>query len=279
VKELNSLATEGRGFPAAGFPAASSQAANTVPSLRPPAGFTAHLTGMSLTDLVRLQSLSEASGVFLVVSGESTGILHFSRGQLFHAETGELRGDAAAIEILAWPEGEFIRSERAAASSPTVVSTLDTLLSSARGIGGTYPARSMAETGVRRKNERSLEALAYFDASAERSAPPTRDLRAAATPGTAAAPAPRRSAKLPEGRAIASALVSRLGELLEGQGPGAEALATRVAYLARLSEVIGQAMGSGETRALRARYADSELAIQSHGDGNMFGCVISPDAH
>src|SRR4029079_12189266 len=99
---------------------------------------------------------------------------------------------------------------------------------------------------------RNLEAPLYLDASAERSAAPARDLRAAATPGIAAAPAPRRSAKLPEGRAIASALVSRLGDLVEGQGPGAEALATRVAYLARLSEVIGQAMGSGETRALRA---------------------------
>ena len=274
MKELNSLATEGRGLPAASLPAA-----NTVASPRPPAGFTAHLTGMSLTDLVRLQSLTEASGVFLVVCGESSGILHFSRGQLFHAETRELRGDAAAIEILAWPEGEFIRSERATASSPTVVSTLDTLLSSALGIGRAYASRSMAATGVRRKGERSPEGPGYLDASAERSAAPARDLRAAATPGIAAAPAPRRSAKLPEGRAIASALVSRLGDLVEGQGPGAEALATRVAYLARLSEVIGQAMGSGETRALRARYADSELAIQAHGDGNMFGCLISPDAH
>ena len=236
---------------------------------------------MSLTDLVRLQSLTEANGVFLVVSGERSGILHFAHGQLFHAETRELRGDAAAIEILAWPEGEFIRSERAAASRATVVSTLDTLLSTALGVTSTSrPSRSVAATtGVRRKGERSLEGVAPADAGVERSPASTRDLRAAATPGVAAAPAPRRSSKLPEGRAIASALVSPLGELVEGQGPGAEALATRVAYVARLSEVIGQAMGSGETRALRVRYGDSELAIQPHSDGHIFGCLISPDAH
>jgi len=270
VKELNSLATDSRNLPAGDASA----------SLRPSPGFTAHLTGMSLTDLVRLQSLIEASGVFLVVSGESTGILHFAHGQLFHAETRELRGDAAAIEILAWPEGEFIRSERAAASSATVVSTLETLLSSALGMSrSTSPARSMAATGVRRKGEHGGEAPAHQDASAERTPSPARNLRAAATPGVAAVPAPRRSSKLPEGRTLASALVSPLGDLVEGQGPGAEALATYVAYLARLSEVIGQAMGAGETRALRARYTDSELAIQSHAAGHMFGCLITTDPH
>jgi hypothetical protein len=270
VKEFDSLATDSRHL----------QAGDAAASLRLPPGFTAHLTGMSLTDLVSLQSLIEASGVFLVVSGESTGILHFAHGQLFHAETRELRGDAAAIEILGWPEGEFIRSERAAASSATIVSTLETLLSSALGVSRSRSgARAMAATGVRHKSERAGEAVAYPDTSAARSPSPTRNLRAAATPGTAAAPAPRRSSRLPEGRAIASALVSPLGDLIEGEGPGAEDLATHVAYLARLSEVIGQAMGAGETRALRARYADSELAIRSHADGHMFGCLITPDSH
>ena len=243
-------------------------------ALRPRPGFTAHLTGMSLTDLVRLQSLTEASGVFLVVSGERSGVLHFSHGQLFHAETREQRGDAAALEILAWAEGEFIRSERPPASHVSVLATLDSLLSTALGVTRVSNAsRSMAATGIRRRGEaRPLDAA---DLSVERAPSSPRDLRAAATPGTAAAPAPRRSAKLPEGRAIASALVSPLGELLEGQGAGADALATRIAYVARLSDVIGQAMGSGETRALRARYADTELAIQPQAGGHVFGFLVA----
>ena len=266
MKDSNSLATELR--------------TRAPAPLRPLPGFTAHLTGMSLTDLVRLQSQTEASGVFLVVSGERSGMLHFSRGQLFHAETREQRGDAAAIEILAWAEGEFIRSERPAASSASVGATLDALLATALGVTRTSPAsRAMAVTGVRRRGEgRTLETTPA-EASAERAPSSTRDLRAAATPGVAAAPAPRRSAKLPEGRAIASALVSTLGDLVEGQGAGADVLATRVSYLARLSDVIGQTMGSGETRARRARYADSELLIQPQSGGHVFGCLVAPEAH
>lgn len=249
-------------------------------SPRPLPGFTAHLTGMSLADLVRLQSLTQASGVFLVVSGERSGVLHFSSGQLFHAETREQRGDAAALEILAWDEGEFIRSERQLAGNATVVATVDTLLSTALGLTGmSNTSRSLAATGIRRRGEAAALDAAPADARLEYTSSSTRDLRAAATPGTAAAPAPRRSSKLPEGRTLASALVSPLGDLVEGHGAGADALATRVAYVARLSDIIGQAMGSGETRALRARYADAELAIQPQAGGHILGCLIAPDSH
>jgi hypothetical protein len=269
VKESNSLALEARN-------ASALEARAGLASLRPTAGFTAHLTGMSLIDLVKLQAMTDASGVFLVVSGERSGMLHFTQGQLFHAETRDLRGDAAALEILAWAEGEFIRSERPPAGTATVASPLDTLLAQALGLTGlSSSSRAMAVTGVRRRGE-SRDVCAEFG---DRAPSSTRDLRAAATPGIAAAPAPRRSSKLPEGRALASALVSPLGDLIEGRGDGAEVLATRVAYVARLSEVIGQAMGSGETRALRVRYADSELAIHPRSDGHIYGCLVAPEAH
>jgi hypothetical protein len=232
---------------------------------------------MSLTDLVRLQSLTETSGVFLVVSGERTGMLHFAHGQLYHAETREQRGDAAALEILAWADGEFIRSERPLAGSASVAAGLDTLIAGALGVTATSP-RSATTTGIRRRKESLPPELVAAD-GADRAPASQRDLRAAATPGVAAAPAPRRSAKLPDGRTLASALVSPLGELVEGQGSGAEALATHIAYASRLAELIGQSMGSGETRSLKARYAESELAIQPQANGNVFGCLVAPEAH
>jgi len=269
VKESNSLALEGRNSLAL-------EARGGLASLRRAPGFSAHLTGMSLTDLVRLQAMTDASGVFLVVSGERSGMLHFAQGQLFHAETRELRGDAAALEILAWVEGEFIHSERPPAGTATVVSALDTLLAQALGITGlSSSSRAMAATGVRRRAE-PRDVAPELGARAPSSA---RDLRAAATPGVAAAQAPRRSSKLPEGRALASALLSPLGDLVEGRGDDADALATRVAYVTRLSEVIGQSMGSGEMRAMRVRYVDSELAIQPRPDGHVYGCLVAPEAH
>lgn len=274
-------------------------------SSRPPPGFTAHLSGMSLTDLVRLQSSTETSGVFLVVSGERSGMLHFSAGRLFHAETRERRGDAAALEILSWTGGEFIRSERALSGSTSVSTPLDALISEALGLTATVqaPRSASTSTGIRRRSDSAgaeraaadglrpalggTRAEAGPDSRSEGSALMTRalegsvarDLRAAATPGVAAGPAPRRSTRAPEGRIMVSALVSPLGDLVEGQGSGADGLATRVAYMTRLSELIGQALGSGETRSLRARYADSELALQANADGNVFGCLFVPDAH
>ena len=258
-------------------------------SQRPPPGFTAHLTGMSLTDLVRMQGSTETSGVFLVVSGERSGMLHFSSGRLFHAETRERRGDTAALEILSWSGGEFIRSERAPSGSTSVITPLDSLIATALGITATVtgPRSASTSTGVRRRADSGAAAWAVTDSRGEPAAPmsealkstPDRDLRAAATPGIAAAPAPRRSSRAPEGRTLASALVSPLGDLIDGQGTDAESLATRVAYLTRLSELIGQSLGSGETRSLRARYADSELSLQPHPDGNVFGCVFVPESH
>ncbi len=258
-------------------------------------GFTAHLTGMSLTDLVRLQSSIEASGVFLVVSGERSGMLHFSAGRLFHAETHERRGDAAALEILSWTGGEFIRSERPLSSVTSVQAPLDSLLRDALGLTSTIngPRSASTSTGVRRRSGTDgwsalVPATASAVALGAAAGTPMinalggavpRDLRAAATPGVAAGPAPRRGTRAPEGRTLVSALVSPLGDLVEGQGSQAESLATRVAYSSRLIELIGQAMGSGEARSLRARYADTELSLQPRADGNILGCLIVPDAH
>ena len=81
------------------------------------------------------------------------------------------------------------------------------------------------------------------------------------------------------GRALGSALVSPLGDLVEGRGDAADALATRVAYVTRLSEVIAQSMGAGELRAMRVRYTDSELAIHPRSDGHIYGCLVAPEAH
>src|SRR5690606_19511519 len=121
-------------------------------------GFRAHLQGVGLHDLVMLQNLVRSSGVFVVLSGDRAGSLHFSRGQLLHAETEELVGDAAALEILSWREGEIINSERTAPERPTVVASLDALLLrlASEGDEAQPPdAPLTTATGVRRRMEGS----------------------------------------------------------------------------------------------------------------------------
>lgn len=213
-----------------------------------------------------LQSLAGASGVFLVRSGDKVGLLHFARGQLFHAETREQRGDAAVLEILSWEAGEFVNSDQPLSGNATVSSSLDMLLTRAQQDAdgpNSLESQPTTATGIRR---RSAESMA-------------RDLRAAATPGTAAAAAPRRTNRFAEGRGIASALLSPLGDLVDGHGLDPEGLAIRVAYVARLSELIGQAMGSGQARALRVRGADTELSVQRHPDGHLLGTLSASDTN
>jgi hypothetical protein len=246
---------------------------------RPHAGFRAHLQGIGLHDLVMLQNLVRASGVFVVLSGERTGSLHFARGQLLHAETGELSGDAAALEILSWREGEFINSERTVPEKTTVVASLDALLlrlaKDTDEVRQSEPPLTTA-TGVRRRMEDPLSFRSTHQGlglpspmPSQAAQAPLQRLAAAATPGVAAVtPKTPMRANEPRG-GVTNVLVAPHGALLDGNGSDAEMLASKVAYMARLTDLVGQAMGAGETRAVKVRTAGSELFMRRYADGHV----------
>jgi hypothetical protein len=257
-------------------------------------GFRAHLQGVNLHDLVLLQRLVRASGVFVILSGDNSGSLHFSSGELFHAETGELSGDAAALEILAWAEGEFINSERSCAATRSVLSSLESLflkLAKDSDDAKLADAPVASATGIRLRWGRAdgglargsllMASVAGLQAPSQQPARPSggtnaQDIAAAATPGNAAV-APRTAARVLDGRGVANVLVSAQGELVDGHGADPEGLAARVAYLARLTELIGQAMGSGETRSLKVRGPSTELFVRRYPDGSVSGTLGLPE--
>lgn len=277
-----------------------------------PGGFRAHLQGVNLHDLVMLQRLVRASGVFVVISGERSGSLHFSSGELLHAETVDGSGDAAALQILSWGEGEFINSERAISAQCSVVSSLDGLfiaLAKESDAAKYAEAQPGTATGIHRRHERSdftasaagitsssgglarssalMAGGAGFPGSGDvdrsgttsvGAATQAQDIAAAATPGTAAV-APRAPTRVADAHGIANVLVSPQGELVDGHGTDPEGLAARVAYLARLTELIGQAMGSGETRSLKVRAPNVELCIRRYPDGSVSGTLGIPEAN
>jgi hypothetical protein len=246
-------------------------------------GFRAHLQGVSLHDLVMLQNLVRASGVFVILSGEHSGSLHFSRGQLFHAESGDLSGDAAALEILSWHEGEFLNSERAPAEHPSITASLDNLLlrleQSSDDFRYSEPPATSA-TGIRRRMDGPTAIITGAPLSPpsnlEAAPESARNLAAAATPGIAAQ-TPRFATRAGEARGVTNVLVTPRGQLVDGNGVDTEALASRVAYVARLAELIGQAMGSGETRSLKVRAASTEMCIRRHADGHISGSLGPPE--
>ncbi len=244
------------------------------PPSRVAAGFRAHLQGVSLLDLVMLQHITRANGVYLVLSGERSGALHFARGALFHAEitdgAASLVGNRAAVEILSWSDGEFLSSTQRAAERASVSLTMEELLGAPEGGIGL----AQTATGVRRLSQRTAVAGDGAPA-ADTGDPKGVALAAVATPGTALT-TPRHGGRA-ESRHEVQVLVSARGDFIEGRGPGAEGLAGRVAYVARLAELIGQAMGSGEVYGLRVRGPAGELGVRRQADGQIAGSFGAVD--
>ena len=77
---------------------------------------------------------------------------------------------------------------------------------------------------------------------------------------------------------VTNVLVNPLGTLLEGNGSDTETLGARAAYMAKLTELVGQAMGAGESRAIRVRYAGTELVARRHADGHVTASQGPADA-
>jgi hypothetical protein len=256
---------------------------------RPRGGFRAHLQGVGLHDLVMLQNLVRASGAFVVLSGDRTGTLCFARGQLVHAEVLDLVGDAAALEILSWRDGEFINADRTTPEKQTVNASLDSLLLRlAKEVDDVRPLEQpiTTATGVRRRMDGTAMFRTTHRGLGVPATPPgpsvqppsPRGLAAAATPGTAA-PVPRVALRASEARpGVTSVLVSPLGALLDGNGSDAEGLAAKVAYMAKLAELVGQAMGAGDSRAVKVRYSGTELLARRHADGHVSASQGPADA-
>jgi Domain of unknown function (DUF4388) len=252
---------------------AEPQAPDSPPPSRSQGGFRAHLQGIGLHDLVMLQNLVRTSGVFVVLSGDRTGTLNFSRGQLLHAETGELLGDAAALEILSWREGEFINSERTTPERTTVLSSLEALLLRlARDVDDMLPSEAplTTATGVRRRMEGPTSfRTTHQGLGMPNPLPATQQLAAAATPGMAAS-APKAPTRAGEPRGgVTNVLISPQGMVIDGNGVDPDTLGSKAAYMATLTDMISEAMGSGDTRSVRVRHAGSELILRRYADGHV----------
>ena len=63
-----------------------------------------HVTGITPFGFLQLFELERKTGLIVVSGAHDTGRLHFSNGQLVHAEAGLVTGLPALVEILAWPD-------------------------------------------------------------------------------------------------------------------------------------------------------------------------------
>lgn len=240
-----------------------------------PNGFRAFLRHANLHNLLQIESLSRTTGVFLVVSGGSRGYLHLAAGELVHAETGRLSGDAAAAEILSWQDGEFKSCERTLAPVRTVHSSVQSLLVRlAQASDEAQVARPhQSSRVVRRPLDQEAPTETYFPAAtASGAAPPPAAAPAAAAPrAVGPPPLPR-----PEPTSVADVVLSAAGEIIQGRGAATEEFAARVAYAARLADLIGKAIRSGTPRALELRGKSSQTIVHWQADGNLAASLDLP---
>lgn len=109
---------------------------NKTPN-RASGGFKAVLTNASLYNLLQTENLSRTTGVFSVVSNDKIGYLHLSDGDLVHAEARGLSGEAAAMEILSWGEGQFNSIDRQVESDRSINCPLQLMFLRLAKSGGT----------------------------------------------------------------------------------------------------------------------------------------------
>lgn len=259
-----------------------------------PSGFQAFLQHANLHNLLQIESLSRTTGVFLVASQGRRGYLHLSNGDLIHAEVGALTGEAAAAQILSWDDGEFKSCSRPLTGAPTIHCSLQALLlrlardtDEAAALSERRPPVTATAHPVEedKPTEPHLPQPNAFNGSGFNGYPFTGD----AAPRTGSAPpAPPRPSRMPpplppridreslgrdvasrESTAIAEVLISPAGDLIQGRGTGPDEFSARVAYAARLADLIGRAIRSGTPRALELKGKGTQTNVKWQPDGSL----------
>lgn len=182
---------------------------------------------------------------FQISSGGRSGSLFFGGGQIIHAEAGQLRGDDAALEILAWSTGT-IEPYRADWSHPP------TIQSSWQG---------MLMRAMQRLDE-SKQAGA-----ADPSQPhPSQTMEPSSEEGETLEPGVTRAVRL----AADGAVLGQVGD--------AEHLVEAAAYAFRLAELVGEGLGLEGFRGLEVKL-ESSVAIAYREKGTVVMLEAEPETH
>jgi hypothetical protein len=245
-----------------------------------PTGFQAFLEHASLHNLLQIESLSRTTGVFLVASQGRRGYLHLSNGDLIHAEVGALTGEGAAAYILSWDDGEFKSCPRPLASVPTIHSSLQALL-----LRLAHDSDEAAALSERRPPVTGAVHPLEDDKPTEPHLPPAQ--AEGYRRSSSAPPAPPRPSRMPpplpprierepaphdtsrESTALAEVLISPSGDLVQSRGAGPDEFSARVAYAARLADLIGRAIRSGTPRLLVLEGKGTQTSIRWQPDGSL----------
>lgn len=70
--------------------------------------FQGSLKELPLPDIIQLMSVSGKTGVFKLKNGGDSGDIYLQKGQIAHAQVGDLVGEEAVYELAIWRQGDFV---------------------------------------------------------------------------------------------------------------------------------------------------------------------------
>ena len=83
-------------------------------------GFKGSVSDFQLSDIIQLNCLGRLTSALKVSCDEEQGIIFFQEGNIVHAETDYLQGEAAFYHIMSWQGGEFAVLRNQVASRQTI---------------------------------------------------------------------------------------------------------------------------------------------------------------
>lgn len=85
-----------------------------------PNAFTGIAGNVTLGDLIQMECSIMATRAVRIERGEISGRIYFARGQVVHAEVGELTGEAALFEMMRWPGGHVVIADGVHPAAETI---------------------------------------------------------------------------------------------------------------------------------------------------------------
>jgi hypothetical protein len=225
-------------------------------------GFQGQIRGASLADLVQMECLAGSRRVVRVMSGQNSGFLYIRSGAVVHAVARGLTGEAAAMEMLKWRDGDFEPVEREWPAKETISAHWQSLL--------------LRAAQVRDESSRSVVVLRPDGTGKAESQLESRDngmewVEVDVTPIEVAGHMLRS-----EDFEIALRLSSQ-GTVIERKG-GTEEFADIVAYACRLTEILGQLLGIEPFVAMECSFKNSRCFVILEENGEVVALKPTPQA-
>ena len=82
--------------------------------------FTGIAGSVTLGDLIQMECNVMATRAVRIDRGEISGRIYFARGQVIHAEVGELTGEKALFEMLRWKSGHIVVADGVHPATETI---------------------------------------------------------------------------------------------------------------------------------------------------------------